>query len=397
MAFSTIPGTGANDATSFIGTSGVDLILIQSFDERVFADGRGEFDVIDFRSSAGLVSEYTLRGGDGDDAIRSIGANAVRSLFNGNKGADIITIDNVTQSSVFGGQGADLISLSTLSSVLVDGNQGNDLINLFVGASSSSVFGGDDNDGFLLGGEIISSVVRGDSGNDVIQFFGGASLSNSTVNGNSGNDVIRLLGNVTMDNANSSIFGGIGDDIIDAAANSFSTILIGNAGNDSITGGSNIDSLFGGDGADRIVGNSGADRMQGEAGGDTFAYLTGSSGEAQTGNVLTGVIDQLIDFTSGADVISGFGVAGAGEFTLIGGADTTYASLRATVNGSAFAGDYVLGVYGSGSSWTAVLFTEIGNAAAGFTAAGAIQIGTVGQFTTALQAFSAIAASDILA
>jgi hypothetical protein len=45
-----------------MGTSGADLILIQSIDERAFAEGLGAFDVIDFRSSAAQASDYTIRG-----------------------------------------------------------------------------------------------------------------------------------------------------------------------------------------------------------------------------------------------------------------------------------------------------------------------------------------------
>lgn len=399
MAFTTIPGSSANDVTSLIGTSGVDLALIQSFDGRVFVEGLGAGDVIDFRGSAGLVSDYTILGGEGDDAIRSIGTNAVRSLFNGNSGDDIITIDSLTTSSVFGGQGADLISLGTLSNVVMNGNQGADLINLFIGASFSSLYGGKDNDDFLLGGDFISTETRGDNGNDVIRLAVGASLSDSVVNGNAGNDVIRLLGNVRMDGA-SSIFGGAGDDVIEATANSLSVVLAGSNGNDSITGGSAADSLFGGDGNDLIVGSNGADRMLGEAGSDTFAYGAGTAGQTQTGNVVTGVIDQLLDFTSAVDLVSGFGISGSGQFDSFIGNFATYEAARLGVANqlSLNGDDYVVTAYGSGSSWTAVLFLDIGNPLAdGFTPLGAIQIGAAGQFSSQAQAIAAITATDILA
>ena len=400
MAFTTIPGSGGNDVTSLIGTSGVDTALIQGLNERVFVNGLGDFDVIDFLSSTNLVSDFTIQGGDGNDAIRSIGTNAVRSLFNGNDGADIITIDAITQGSVFGGQGADLISLSTLSNVILNGNQGADLINLFVGASSSSLFGGKDNDQFLLGGDFTFADIRGDNGNDQIQLFTNSSLNNSTINGNAGNDVIRLLGSVSMDGTNSTIYGGAGDDVIDAVANSLSSILAGSNGNDSITGGSSADSLFGGDGNDLIVGSNGADRMRGDAGADSFAYAAGSGGQAQTGNVLTGVIDRILDFTSGVDLISGLGVSGSGQFDSFLGGFATYADARVGVANqlSLDGDDYVVTAYGSGSAWTAVLFLDILNPALDpFTPLGAIQIGTTGQYASQAQAIAAITASDILA
>lgn len=191
----------------------------------------------------------------------------------------------------------------------------------------------------------------------MIQFFAGASPEQQHCQRDAGEDVILLLGNMSI--TNSPLFGGAGDGTLDADVNSLSTILFGSNGNKTIIGGSNVDGLRTGAGDDFIRGGLGADRMYGEDVIEDFNYA-GGLGQAETGNVATGAIDQLLDFTSGADVISGFGTAGDGEFALAGGADATYALVCATMNASAVVADYVPGVYGSGSAWTAVLFTEIG-------------------------------------
>lgn len=396
MAFTII--SGPRGITSFIGTSGVDLVLIRDRNSLVFADGLGDSDVIDFTDSRGTVSEYTLQGGDGDDAIRSIATSSARSFFHGNSGVDTITLDRLSQSTVLGGEGGDLISIDTVFESSINGNQGIDLINAFSGATSSLLLGGKDNDDFLLGGLFSVAEIRGGADNDLIQIFRGAELNNSTINGNAGNDVIRLLGDVKL--SSSSISGGAGNDELNGSASNLPVIFFGGAGNDSLTGGNSTDDLNGGGGDDLIVGRSAADSLLGGAGSDTFSYSAGIEGELQTGDVTTGLIDQIIDFTTSLDKLKGFGVGGTGQFASFAGGFSSYETARLGITGQiALAGyDYVVTSYGSGNSWTAVLFTDILNSSLDpFSPSGAIQIRASGQFSTEAQAIASIAASDILA
>lgn len=396
MAFTIITSPGGT--SSFIGTSGVDVVLIQDRNSLVFADGLGDTDVIDFTDVRGTVSEYTLQGGDGDDAIRSIATSSERSIFYGNNGSDIITLDQLSQCSVLGGEGSDLISIDTAFKSSVNGNQGIDLINAFSGATSSFLFGGKENDDFLLGGLFSVTEIRGGADNDLIQIFEGAELNSSTINGNAGNDVIRLLGDVKI--SSSSISGGAGNDELDGSASDLPVIFFGGAGSDSLAGGNSTDDLNGGGGDDLIFGGSAADSLAGGAGSDTFSYSSGIEGELQTGNVANGLIDQIIDFTTSIDKLKGFGVNGAGQFSTFAAGFATYETARLGITSQiALTGyDYVVTSYGSGNSWTAVLFTDILNSSLDpFSPFGAIRIGATGQFSTEAQAIASIAASDILA
>ena len=134
MAFSTIQGSGAAP-DSFVGTSGVDSILLQNVGKSVFLGAQADNDVIDFQSFTDLVSGYTLKGGQGNDEFTALGSfefgtNISNSLINGNAGDDLIDLSLVSSSSVFGGQGNDRF-FADLSNTVLNGNAGADTINVF--------------------------------------------------------------------------------------------------------------------------------------------------------------------------------------------------------------------------------------------------------------------------
>jgi Ca2+-binding RTX toxin-like protein len=71
------------------------------------------------------------------------------------------------------------------------------------------------------------------------------------------------------------IKGGTSDDILNAyAVTTTDVVLIGNAGNDSLTGGSGNDDLCGGAGDDKFYVNPGDDNLSGGLGSDTADYST---------------------------------------------------------------------------------------------------------------------------
>jgi len=398
LAFSTIQGSGAAP-DSFVGTSGVDSILLQNVRKSVFLGAQADNDVIEFLSFTDLVSGYTLKGGQGNDTITAVGGfefgtNISNSLINGNAGDDLIDLSLVSSSSVFGGQGNDRF-FADLRNSLLNGNAGTDTINVF-SAVASSVFGGQGRDNVNVSGNLTDTVVQGDKDNDTITVNG--TFLNTTINGNDGNDLINITATTFT---NSTIFGGEGGDGIDASAAGVAVYLSGDAGNDSLTGGlgadvieggDGIDTLIGGAGNDTITGGDGNDTLAGGAGKDTFLYTS----VAQTGTVATGVIDIITDFTSATegviqDTIQGFGLAGVqGVNYLEGAGGTTYATALAAAN-TAFAAfgtntQYFLASYGADVAFNAVLFIDLGSTG---TAQGAIQIGSYADAVDALNSFEA--------
>ena len=389
MAFSTIQGSGAAP-DSFVGTSGVDSILLQNVRKSVFVNGQGSSDLIEYSNFTGLVSGYTLKGGQGIDTIEGV-PNISLSLINGNKDDDSILVTGVSQSSIFGGQGVDQITANSfVSGSIINGNVDKDLINVSGVVTASSIFGGQGLDEINIVGDLIDTVVQGDKDNDTIRVTG--TFLNATINGNDGNDVINITASSF---SNSTVYGGEGGDVINASTTVVTDVyLSGDAGNDALTGGA---------GADVIEGGDGIDVMTGGTGNDSFLYTS----VAQTGTVATagGAGNDLItDFTSGAgvtvaDSIKGFGVAGnATTYTEGVAAAANYADALAEANGlfqtagAANTFQYYYAVFGSVANFTGVLFVDLGNTGA---AQGAIQIGYT--FGSEVAAFDGFKAQDILA
>jgi hypothetical protein len=85
---------------------------------------------------------------------------------------------------------------------------------------------------------------------------GGVAFAHLLVNGNGGGDTIRLIGNLSVP---AFLFGGDGNDTLDAGGSTANNALVGGAGNDTLLGGSGRDLLIGGLGADTLrAGGSGA-------------------------------------------------------------------------------------------------------------------------------------------
>lgn len=389
MAFTTIQGSGANDATTFVGTSGVDAILIQNVANPVFLGAQEENDIVTWSSFTQLVSGYTLRGGAGDDNFTDNAlANSFTSGFiNGNAGEDTFNLGVVSDSTVFGGQDDDVFTAgSSLFNSRLNANAGADTVAVDA-ASSSSIFGGQGNDGITLGSvagdSFNATVVQGDNGQDSITLSAGSVYNDATINGNEGNDNINI-GAITVF-TNSTVFGGAGNDTIAAGAAAVGVVLSGDNGVDNITGSGEADTIFGGAGNDFITGGIEADTLSGGAGANSFIFAAGD-----TGNVATGVVDVITDWST-TDNISG-AAFGAGITTA--GAAAGYATYAAALAGADAAGAGTFtAVVGSATSWTLYLFESAGAAAA---STAAVQLGTTGQFGTAAFAYAALDAAQIV-
>ena len=246
------------------GGSSANDINGTAFSGRLFLSGAGGHD--------------TLRGGPGAD--RMFGGSG-RDVIQGGEGNDVLR-----------GQGGNLDSLV--------GGPGNDKL--------SGGIGGD-----ILEGGLGDDWLRGESGND-------------TISGGAGTDQLYEKGNVDLLLSDSSMTGGLGNNVLSSietayfkggnSANTFdasnfsgNTTLIGSGGDDKLTGGIADDLLIGKSGNDTVSGGPGNDTLQGFRGNDT---LVGGLG------------DDLLEGGDQADALSGqngddvlFG--GAGDDSLVGG------------------------------------------------------------------------------
>ena len=104
-----------------------------------------------------------------------------------------------------------------------------------------------------------------------------------TIQTNSGNDQVKA---------------GNGNDVVQAGA-----------GEDFVKGGNGADKLFGRGGNDELYGNRGADHLLGNLGNDTLIggkgadLLVGGEGEDVFVFQANGGDDQVVDFTSGTDLL----------------------------------------------------------------------------------------------
>jgi Ca2+-binding RTX toxin-like protein len=142
------------------------------------------------------------------------------------------------------------------------GTDGSEVLNANPGGANINGLAGDD-------------TITGSTGSDTL--FGGDGADRITtgpdanfVNGNKGDDVI-----IGRSGVGDVLFGGQGNDWIDATGSSGHNIINGNLGNDLVLGGSGGDFLRGGQGDDLVVGGSGADTLSGDLGHNT---LTGGGG-----------------------------------------------------------------------------------------------------------------------
>lgn len=197
-----------------------------------------------------------------------------------------------------------------------NGGTGNDTI--FGGGGSDTLFGGQGMDSIGAGS---NNTGAGSGGSDNVALFGGMN-DDSIFGGSSGNDLI--FGNqgndfITLFNASASVYGGMGDDTINAAASTGVTatgtattntlFISGDFGNDSIIGGSVSETILGGDGNDTIV-------------GFTAATTTNAAGVMSTS---TGIgTHEVLLGNMGNDTISS---ASAGAVSLFGGQDNDVLTL----------------------------------------------------------------------
>ncbi|MCP9847829.1 hypothetical protein KBY86_13160 [Synechococcus sp. Lug-A] len=406
MAFTTVQGSGGAP-DSFVGTSGVDSIVIVNSSGNYFLGAQPSNDVILLNTTSsplydGTVSTVTMRGGQGNDSFTWTSAEPTtynNAFFNGNGEDDVFSFDDgdsFLATTAQGGQGDDTFNGATadFAASLINGNKGDDTLT-FVGAiSASSIFGGQGDDTITLG-------------------FSGNDITNSVIDGALGDDEITVADAAftTKSLDNSSFLGGAGDDSIDlsdAGATDDIVFVDGNEGDDEIFGTERGDaSLFGGEGSDTIssetvsgpasitfVGGEGADTLSGDTQSvDRFFYTEfgqGSASVAATNGTTVLVGDTITSFSGGDKVgistsllsgsspaaaavstdwnlsTTGAGVLTSGATALAGVTTASQiASLINTVGVTGDAGDIAYAVIFDGTAANASLLVqvELGSAA----------------------------------
>lgn len=299
---------GGNDADVIVGDDGSDTLFGDAGTDTLYGDA-GD-DALDGGTEAdslfGGAGSDTLYGGDGSDSLRG-GDND--DLLYGGLGADSLSgdagndflvgddgNDNLNGGSgddtLRGGLGADVLNGSSGLDI-VDYSDSNAavLVNLSTGTFSGGHATGDSGGGV---DGIIGSVF-----NDTLIGFDGSSTSpldtyTNVIDGGAGNDSISGLG------SNDTLYGGADDDTVS-----------GDSGDDLVYGGSGRDSVLGGTGADTVFGGSENDTVDGGEGNDTV------SGDAGNDLVLGGVGNDILYGGAGRDVLYG----GLGRDDVFGGDD----------------------------------------------------------------------------
>jgi len=394
LAFTTISGAAYGADTAFIGTSIADTISIVGLVGSAYLEGDAAGDAVNVTNFKNIVTDYTLKGGQGNDTISIDTASLTGSFIAGNSEADTIFAFGITDSTLQGGQGNDSITTFASTGSLVAGNKGADTL-VVSAVQSSSVWGGQGNDSLNVSGSIIGSSIQGDLENDRIDIVATV-FTSSTVSGGLGNDTIfgtgtgAAVGLVFDGNEGSdSLVGGAGNDKLNGGDDN--DVLAGAAGKDTLDGGAGNDEIAGGLDADTLIGGGGSNFFTGTA-ADSFsgaAFTSTSSidviSDWTRGGTTAATVTDTLKYTTGADLATG---------------DTTYATLAAAITAMTTAGimlaaqEYEVVAVGSGTSFTSVLFI---NADGGTSADGAVQLGVTGLYGSAVSALGAITAANIVA
>jgi Ca2+-binding RTX toxin-like protein len=221
----------------------------------------------------------------GADVLCDSGQFFFEVFINLGDGEDSADLSGIDLAVGMGGAGNDEIVGGRVENLL-EGGPGND--RLTGGAGDDSVHGGGGDDQLLLmAGDDQAS---GDPGNDTISggqgfdaFFGDP--GDDILIGNSGRDFLfatgmnlRLTptalvgqGSDTLGGIeDAQLFGGTGDNVINARAWRGRTTIFASGGDDVIVGGFGPDRIHGGLGNDRIAGRAGHDGLSGGPGADVL-------------------------------------------------------------------------------------------------------------------------------
>ena len=173
------------------GRDDIDITVASTIDGSTVFGGDGDDNIASGNTDTTLT-DATLRGDGGDDTIDLQLDGGSKSLINGNKGDDEISLDQ--------GTAAD-------TDMTVSGGDGNDTIDFDYATLAGSDF-----------------EVNGNGGDDVIDIDAGTNDTAFTIKAGAGDDTIDMSGAAT-ENANTVVVLSEGDDVI-TGAGTLATLLL---------------------------------------------------------------------------------------------------------------------------------------------------------------------------
>jgi len=331
---------GGDGSDTLAGGAGADLIY-----------GGDGIDAVDYSANSGAIAVDGGRvtgGGDaGGDVLNGIEsvigtafADALRftgaSVLDGRAGNDSLSGGD----TLLGGDGNDQLS----DGRTLRGGAGDDVLTGLAGNAGNLLYGDGGND--TLNG--LAAVIDGGAGLDTYKASltdGGVNLAMGYVSFGNTTGAISGVENVTVAGEHVRVVGSVGANVIDGAALTGDNMLIGGAGDDTITGGGLVCRFSGGTGADHFslkasynylyydTSSAGVDIdlaarhfSGGDAEGDSIA-LTGTPRLGVIGSAFADTIRASDTVTFGLDadnLVSGGGgddrlIAGGARDALVGG------------------------------------------------------------------------------
>ena len=307
MAFTRNPSDTSVSPATYTADGPSELILTAQ-PKDIAIDGSQGTDTISVNANGietRSLTNYNVRGFEGNDIITFAANTISNSVINGNIGADVMTLTtgNFTNSYFLGGKGDDTVKSFGVNggevNGEVNGNIGNDTLDIRDGGANMYVGGGKNNDLIDVRGDFVRSIIDGNKDNDRINIVGG-NHTDSSVNGGEGDDIIT-----SADGKSSGLVmnGDLGNDILVSIGDQ-NTLMTGGEGNDTIDSVSNAGAtsiINGGVGAD-VITISGGGRA---ASLETIIFNQGDSVAATEFAEITSSGNSIVIFGNGVDTITG--------------------------------------------------------------------------------------------
>lgn len=213
------------------------------------------------------------------------GTRKADSLAGTNLADLIVALDG--NDTIDSGAGNDVI-LAGIGNDVVRAGAGNDIVD--GGAGNDLIAAGDGND--AAAGGLGNDTIEGGAGNDLLQGGAGADQLDGGADADTAACLLSPAG-VTVDLAAGTGKGGDAEgDVLVGVEN-----VMGSRFNDVLVGDAGENSLSGGNGSDRLAGGAGSDVLRGGLGSDKF--VLGNVAEALTG------ADEITDFSVRAPMAGG--------------------------------------------------------------------------------------------
>jgi Ca2+-binding RTX toxin-like protein len=263
-------------ALRFVAGSGSDRLIARAASFRLAPTELASFLGGALQLAESAVEQAQLTGTGGDDVFELTTWNRTVTV-DGGTGRDRVTASadadfTLSDTQLTGSHGLTAPLTSIEAAELTGGTSANRFgVSNWSGEAALNGSAGHDEYAMTLSGLSTGTVVINDSG-ELSDADAGIVTATASA------DVINIFSNEVTRGGERfafarlrflSVYGGDGDDSIDASTRIRGTLIDGGAGNDSLVGGERNDELVGGGGNDTIRGAAGDDTMRGDAGTDT--------------------------------------------------------------------------------------------------------------------------------